>query len=66
MLPSLMRTPVDTAGLKCPPVTPPNMTILHIYIRPMQTGCKAPLSMSALMLTAVMRKAVPINSYMHT
>jgi hypothetical protein len=54
------NTPVETAGLKCPPDMPPAI-IKHVQnVKTMYIACPADI------ITLSMSSPVPRNSYMHT
>ena len=62
-IPSPTRTPIVTAGLKCPPVTSPKIHMLPKMVRPTANGYIPPY---ALVLIAYSKLAVPIISKSNT
>ena len=64
--PSLIKTPIVTAGLKCPPLTGPRIEILAKRVKPTDIGWKLAVARFTPQLTAIMRVAVPIISYKQT
>lgn len=60
-VPSAIKTPKVTAGLKCPPEVSPKIQILPKIVKPIANGYKCPPSLE-LVFIAYRRLAVPIAS----